>query len=71
MGLIEGTVMVDDPVEWHCVCGAGDDAEWHSLFCVASNTPDEYWYGQHPVRECDHENDECHDIEHQRRTPTA
>ena len=53
--------------EWHCICGSGDNGEWHSLMCVASNTPDEEWYGDYPPRECDHENGECHDIEHQRR----
>lgn len=29
--------------DWHCICGSGDDGEWHSLMCVASNTPDEEW----------------------------
>lgn len=31
-------------IEWHCICGAGDNAEWHSLMCVAHNTPDDYWH---------------------------
>ena len=53
--------------EFHCICGSGDEAEWHSLLCVAGNTPDDEWYGDYPARECDHENGECHDIEHQRK----
>lgn len=55
-----------EPAPWHCICGAGDDAEMHSLMCVAANATDDEWYGEHPPRECDHDNGECHDVEHQR-----
>jgi hypothetical protein len=30
-------------VNWRCICGSGDDGEWHSLMCAASNTPDYVW----------------------------
>lgn len=29
---------------YRCICGAGDTADWHSLMCVASNTPDDIWH---------------------------
>lgn len=32
--------------EWRCICGSGDDGEWHSAMCVASNTPDDEWYAE-------------------------
>lgn len=57
--------------EWRCICGSGDDGEWHSLMCVASNTPDDEWCGDYPPHECDHENGECHDVLHQTDLPSA
>jgi hypothetical protein len=29
--------------EWTCICGSGDDGEWHTLACTISNTPEEVW----------------------------
>jgi hypothetical protein len=35
-----------DLSEWDCICGSGDDGEWHSLLCAAHNTPDDVFYGE-------------------------
>jgi hypothetical protein len=32
--------------EWTCICGSGDDGEWHTLACAISNTPEEVWTGR-------------------------
>ncbi len=34
---------------WRCICGSGDDGEWHTAACAISNTPDDVW--NDPTRE--------------------
>ena len=33
---------------WTCICGSGDDGEWHTFMCAASNTPDDVFFGDEP-----------------------